>query len=132
MKCIGFTFKISVIAISFSLKRRPKELRFSRGLIIPKKGSVFDYVYLRAPFGNWYTWQNGVEKWNVDLSPAVDFNYFILYLIPYLIAACVEDLPLLQCYCSLLYEYSSLCIFINLIIHLYARKRARCYTQNGI
>ena len=37
---------------------RPRELRFARSLLIPKRGSVFDYVYIKKNYGSWHRWES--------------------------------------------------------------------------
>nr|XP_039250666.1 dynein heavy chain 3, axonemal-like [Styela clava] len=36
----------------------PKELKIPRNLLIPKRGSVFDYVYVKKTYGSWHRWAN--------------------------------------------------------------------------
>ncbi|XP_067685210.1 dynein axonemal heavy chain 3-like [Haliotis asinina] len=45
---------------------RPKNLKFARGLMIPKKGSVFDHVYIRRQYGSWHSWSSLVTSFNID------------------------------------------------------------------
>ncbi|XP_076448252.1 dynein axonemal heavy chain 3-like [Babylonia areolata] len=40
---------------------RPKELKFSRALMIPKKGTVYDHVYIQRQYGSWNTWTSLVQ-----------------------------------------------------------------------
>ncbi|XP_070559259.1 dynein axonemal heavy chain 3-like isoform X5 [Ptychodera flava] len=40
---------------------RPKELKFPRNLLIPKKGSIFEYVYIRKMYGSWHRWEGLIE-----------------------------------------------------------------------
>ncbi|XP_071815449.1 dynein axonemal heavy chain 3-like isoform X3 [Apostichopus japonicus] len=40
---------------------RPAELKFARNLLIPKRGSVFDYVYIRKNYGSWNRWETLIE-----------------------------------------------------------------------
>ncbi|XP_076804480.1 dynein axonemal heavy chain 3-like isoform X3 [Clavelina lepadiformis] len=35
---------------------RPRELRIPRNLLIPKRGSVFDYVWIKKTYGSWHKW----------------------------------------------------------------------------
>eukprot|EP00062_Callorhinchus_milii_P022724 gi/632980863/ref/XP_007907272.1/ PREDICTED: dynein heavy chain 3, axonemal-like [Callorhinchus milii] len=51
---------------------RPKELKFPRGLQIPKKGSVYDYVYLRKAFSSWYMWKELVTPVNIEQNIKTD------------------------------------------------------------
>lgn len=41
---------------------RPKELKIARNLLIPKRGLVYDYVYMRKQYGAWTKWDNLVEN----------------------------------------------------------------------
>lgn len=34
--------------------------------MIPKKGSIYDHVYIKRQFGSWNLWQNLVEKLDID------------------------------------------------------------------
>ncbi|CAH1783205.1 unnamed protein product, partial [Owenia fusiformis] len=45
---------------------KPPELKFARNLLIPKKGLVFDYVFMRKQYGSWYTWESQIEKIDID------------------------------------------------------------------
>ncbi|XP_038073730.1 dynein heavy chain 3, axonemal-like isoform X4 [Patiria miniata] len=36
---------------------RPKDLKFARNLLIPKRGTVYDYVYIRKVYGSWHRWE---------------------------------------------------------------------------
>ena len=45
---------------------RPVGLNCPRSLMIPKKGSVYDFVYMKRQFGTWNTWSNLIEK--LDLA----------------------------------------------------------------
>ena len=51
-----------------STHARPRELRISRSLLMPKKGSVYDYVYTKKSYGSWNRWENLTVK--PDLSDA--------------------------------------------------------------
>ena len=41
---------------------RPKDLKLARNLLIPKRGSIYDYVYMRKNYGAWTKWENLVEN----------------------------------------------------------------------
>ena len=41
---------------------RPKNLKFPRAILIPKKGLVFDHVYQRRTFGAWSQWERMVTR----------------------------------------------------------------------
>ncbi|XP_066284547.1 dynein axonemal heavy chain 3-like isoform X3 [Branchiostoma lanceolatum] len=46
---------------------RPKDLKIARSLFMPKKDSVYDFVYMRKNnFGSWYKWQSLVQP--VDIA----------------------------------------------------------------
>ena len=45
---------------------RPKEVKFSRGVLFPKKGCIYDYVYTRRTYGAWRTWGNLVNPTFID------------------------------------------------------------------
>ncbi|XP_052779096.1 dynein axonemal heavy chain 3-like isoform X2 [Mya arenaria] len=45
---------------------RPKDLKFSRGLMIPKRGLIYDHVYLRKQFGSWYHWSSLLTAVDID------------------------------------------------------------------
>ncbi|XP_033114673.1 dynein heavy chain 3, axonemal-like isoform X5 [Anneissia japonica] len=51
---------------------RPKDLKFQRSLIIPKKGSVYDFVFMRKTYGSWTSWENLVEKPNLGVKTQVN------------------------------------------------------------
>ncbi|XP_052828077.1 dynein axonemal heavy chain 3 [Octopus bimaculoides] len=44
-----------------SINARPKEMKFSRSLLIPKKGSIYDYIYMKKQYGSWRTWESLVD-----------------------------------------------------------------------
>ena len=52
---------------------RPKELKIPRGLFIPKRGLVYDHVYLQQTFGSWHTWSSMVTRCNIDQKGKVSF-----------------------------------------------------------
>ncbi|GAB1598116.1 dynein heavy chain 3, axonemal-like [Argonauta hians] len=43
------------------IKARPKDMKFTRDLLIPKKGSIYDYIYLKKQYGAWRTWESLME-----------------------------------------------------------------------
>ncbi|XP_041348477.1 dynein heavy chain 3, axonemal-like isoform X2 [Gigantopelta aegis] len=55
---------------------KPKELKFSRGLMIPKKGTVFDHVYIKRQYGSWNLWSSLVKPMNIDSK--ADINSLII------------------------------------------------------
>ncbi|KAL3852322.1 hypothetical protein ACJMK2_015979 [Sinanodonta woodiana] len=46
--------------------QKPKDLKIARNLLIPKKGLVFDHVYLRRQYGSWNSWSSLVTPVNID------------------------------------------------------------------
>ncbi|XP_055958183.1 dynein axonemal heavy chain 3 [Patella vulgata] len=45
---------------------KPKNLKFARNLLIPKKGTIYDHVYIRKQYGSWCSWSSLVEPFNVE------------------------------------------------------------------
>ena len=45
---------------------RPKDLKFPRGLMIPKKGLIYDHVYLRKQYGSWNGWSSLLTPMDID------------------------------------------------------------------
>jgi hypothetical protein len=45
---------------------RPKDLKFSRGLMIPKRGLIYDHVYIRRQYGSWYQWSSLLSNIDID------------------------------------------------------------------
>ncbi|XP_064605237.1 dynein axonemal heavy chain 3-like isoform X2 [Liolophura sinensis] len=44
---------------------RPKELKFAKSCLIPKRGTVFDHVYVRRLYGAWAGWATLVKPVNI-------------------------------------------------------------------
>ncbi|XP_030856161.1 dynein heavy chain 3, axonemal-like [Strongylocentrotus purpuratus] len=57
---------------------RPKELKFARNLLIPKRGSVFDYVYTRKTFGAWNQWATFVTATEIADNTQMMVNELII------------------------------------------------------
>ncbi|XP_071486244.1 dynein axonemal heavy chain 3-like [Diadema antillarum] len=57
---------------------RPKDLKFARSLLIPKRGSVFDYVYTRKTFGAWNRWETLVTPTEIAESTQMMVNELII------------------------------------------------------
>ncbi|XP_078409866.1 dynein axonemal heavy chain 3-like [Cetorhinus maximus] len=55
---------------------RPKDLKLPRALQIPKKGNVFDYVYLKKTFSSWYMWRDLITA--VDIQQSIKLNDIIV------------------------------------------------------
>lgn len=53
---------------------RPTDLKFSRSLMIPKRGSVFDYVYTRKTYGSWNKWETLIEPTVIGGKTKVGMN----------------------------------------------------------
>ncbi|XP_078090943.1 dynein axonemal heavy chain 3-like [Mustelus asterias] len=51
-----------------SLYPQPKDLKFPRALQIPKKGTVFDFVYLKKTFTSWCTWRDLITAGDIQQS----------------------------------------------------------------
>ncbi|KAL4226018.1 hypothetical protein ACF0H5_014005 [Mactra antiquata] len=45
---------------------RPKDLKFPRGLMIPKRGLIYDHVYLRRQYGSWHHWSSLLTNVDID------------------------------------------------------------------
>ncbi|XP_059151038.1 dynein axonemal heavy chain 3-like [Physella acuta] len=45
---------------------KPKDLKFPRAVLIPKKGLVYDHVFIRKQFGSWSPWTSLVTAVNID------------------------------------------------------------------
>uniref|UniRef100_H2YSE4 AAA+ ATPase domain-containing protein n=1 Tax=Ciona savignyi TaxID=51511 RepID=H2YSE4_CIOSA len=54
---------------------RPRELRIPRNLLIPKRGSIFDYVYIKQNYGSWHRWDNLTQ--NPELTDSTQVRFFI-------------------------------------------------------
>ncbi|XP_067915582.1 dynein axonemal heavy chain 3-like [Heterodontus francisci] len=54
---------------------RPKDLKFPRALQIPKKGNVFDFVYLKKTFSSWCTWKDLITA--VDIEQSINWERYI-------------------------------------------------------
>ena len=52
---------------------RPKELKFPRSQLIPKKGLVYDHVFIRKQYGSWNPWSNLVQPVNIDEKAQVEY-----------------------------------------------------------
>lgn len=45
---------------------RPKDLKFSKGLMIPKRGLIYDHVYIRRQYGSWHQWTSLLTPVDID------------------------------------------------------------------
>uniref|UniRef100_H2YSE0 AAA+ ATPase domain-containing protein n=1 Tax=Ciona savignyi TaxID=51511 RepID=H2YSE0_CIOSA len=55
---------------------RPRELRIPRNLLIPKRGSIFDYVYIKQNYGSWHRWDNLTQ--NPELTDSTQLSNVII------------------------------------------------------
>ncbi|XP_033642613.1 dynein heavy chain 3, axonemal-like [Asterias rubens] len=55
---------------------RPKDLKFARNLLIPKRGSVYEYVYIRKRYGSWHRWETMVTS--TDIGAKAKINELII------------------------------------------------------
>ncbi|KAK6993742.1 dynein heavy chain 3 axonemal, partial [Biomphalaria glabrata] len=78
---------------------KPKDLKFPRAVLIPKKGLIYDHVFVRKQFGSWSTWASQVQSANIDDKTQVNSliistveterqRYFLKLFLP-------KDFPLL-------------------------------------
>ncbi|ESO88893.1 hypothetical protein LOTGIDRAFT_125424 [Lottia gigantea] len=51
---------------------KPKDLKLARNLLIPKKGTVYDHVYIRKQYGAWCTWSSLVEPFDIESKAKVN------------------------------------------------------------
>jgi len=55
---------------------RPAELKFSKGLLIPKRGTIYEHVFVRRTLGGmWCTWQSLVKPIDITESTKVKILY---------------------------------------------------------
>jgi hypothetical protein len=52
-----------------SFGSRPKDLVFQRSILMPKRLTIYDFVYIRKHYGSWATWQSLTE--NQPIPPTV-------------------------------------------------------------
>ena len=52
---------------------RPKDLKFSRALMIPKKGTVYDHIYIQKQYGSWNTWSSLITQVSIDAKAQVSW-----------------------------------------------------------
>ncbi|KAH9505438.1 Dynein heavy chain 3, axonemal, partial [Bulinus truncatus] len=45
---------------------KPKDLKFPRAVLIPKKGLIYDHVFIRKQFGSWSSWSNQIQSVSID------------------------------------------------------------------
>ncbi|KAK7495478.1 hypothetical protein BaRGS_00013176, partial [Batillaria attramentaria] len=51
---------------------KPKDLKFSRALMIPKKGTVYDHVYIQKQYGSWHTWSSLVTPVSIEVKTQIN------------------------------------------------------------
>ena len=59
-------FIFSLFKNCFCSFYRPKDLKFPRGLMIPKRGLVYDHVYIRKQYGSWNSWTSLLSPVDID------------------------------------------------------------------
>lgn len=57
---------------------RPRELKIPRSLLIPKRGSVFDYVYAKKNYGSWHRWGNLAKTPDLSEEKKVKYTKMII------------------------------------------------------
>ncbi|KAK3779689.1 hypothetical protein RRG08_013644 [Elysia crispata] len=57
---------------------KPKDLKFPRALLIPKKGTVYDHVFIRKQYGSWNPWTSLVQPVNIDEKAQRDTDLRIM------------------------------------------------------
>lgn len=59
---------------------RPAELKFAKGLLIPKRGTVYEHVFVRKALGGmWCTWQSQVKP--INLTELTKVHYSCVYIV---------------------------------------------------
>jgi hypothetical protein len=58
---------------------RPKDLKFARNLLIPKKGTVYDHVYIKRQYGSWNQWSSLITQFSIDEKAKVTLPVFIRF-----------------------------------------------------
>ncbi|XP_052058680.1 dynein axonemal heavy chain 3-like isoform X1 [Mytilus californianus] len=53
---------------------RPKDLKFARNLLIPKKGTVYDHVYIKRQYGSWNLWSSMITPFSIDEKAKLTLN----------------------------------------------------------
>ena len=49
----------------------PKTLKFPRSMLIPKKGLIYDHIYVQRLFGSWDSWSHLIEPVNIEAKAKV-------------------------------------------------------------
>lgn len=57
---------------------RPKDLKFPRAILIPKKGTVYDHIYTYRRYGSWNPWTSLVRPVSIEEKVQVSLDIFIL------------------------------------------------------
>ena len=52
---------------------KPKDLSFPRTLLIPKRDTIYDFIYLRKQYGSWNTWSSLLEPQTIPPNAKVTF-----------------------------------------------------------
>ncbi|XP_053376707.1 dynein axonemal heavy chain 3-like [Mercenaria mercenaria] len=58
---------------------RPKDLKLSRGLLIPKRGLIYDHVYIKRQYGSWHQWSSLLTNIDIDEQTKLDLKDEELY-----------------------------------------------------
>jgi hypothetical protein len=62
-KSIKFNLKLIIRFYNLKIISRPKDLIFSKSLLIPKTESIYDFIYVRKNLmGTWTTWASLIES----------------------------------------------------------------------
>ena len=61
----------------FAFYNRPKELKVTRANLIPKKGLIYDHIYLKRHYTAWDSWAVFVDKIEIAERAKVTPVHFI-------------------------------------------------------
>ena len=48
--------------------------------MIPKRGLVYDHVYVKKEYGSWHQWSAMIEKIDIDEKASVSYKWRLLCL----------------------------------------------------
>lgn len=74
---------------------RPKDLKFARNLLIPKKGTVYDHVYIKRQYGSWNLWSSLITPFSIDEKAKVILKTHVTF--SYNVQNSLENLYLMFC-----------------------------------
>lgn len=84
--CIWFCLKLYWILIYKTwfnnlhwFSNRPKDLKFARNLLIPKKGTVYDHVYIKKQYGAWCQWSSLIQAFSIDDKAKVTLKMNVIF-----------------------------------------------------